>query len=214
MSWQPSVKQCRRCGEEKAASEFHPRKDARDGLRSDCKECVRARVTARDAGCRESRAAYQRQHYAANREQRLAWQREYHQAHRGECLARSAARYQRRLEVEREAGTERARQWALSHPDKARAKGRRGTAKTRARRAGSPRIETVNHVTVFERDGWTCHLCGGLVDADLSQRHPLSASIDHLVPLAEGGEHTYANVKCAHLGCNARRGSHPIRRLA
>jgi 5-methylcytosine-specific restriction endonuclease McrA len=41
--------------------------------------------------------------------------------------------------------------------------------------------------------------------------HPKSASLDHVVPLIDGGEHTYANVQLAHLACNVgkRDGGHP-----
>jgi 5-methylcytosine-specific restriction endonuclease McrA len=34
---------------------------------------------------------------------------------------------------------------------------------------------------------------------------PLSPSLDHVVPLARGGEHTYGNVRTACLGCNVRK---------
>lgn len=34
---------------------------------------------------------------------------------------------------------------------------------------------------------------------------PKSPSIDHVVPLAEGGTHDPANLRLTHLGCNARR---------
>lgn len=37
--------------------------------------------------------------------------------------------------------------------------------------------------------------------------NPLSASLDHVVPLAWGGEHTAANVQLAHLKCNVAKGA-------
>lgn len=55
---------------------------------------------------------------------------------------------------------------------------------------------------VFERDGWRCGLCHKKVDHRLRYPHPKSASVDHIVPLSQGGTHTYANVHCAHLRCN------------
>jgi hypothetical protein len=37
------------------------------------------------------------------------------------------------------------------------------------------------------------------------RRRPLSASIDHIVPVAAGGTHTRANVQIAHLFCNQHK---------
>jgi len=66
--------------------------------------------------------------------------------------------------------------------------------------------ERVFRRAVFDRDQWTCGLCGLAVDP--LTRHPsrLSASLDHIVPLGRGGSHTYPNVQLAHLGCNIAKG--------
>lgn len=56
---------------------------------------------------------------------------------------------------------------------------------------------------IAERDGWTCHLCGLPVDE-------AAASMDHLVPLSEGGPHSRENVKLAHHLCNSVRGTLPL----
>ena len=66
-------------------------------------------------------------------------------------------------------------------------------------------IETVVYLEVFERDGWTCGICGGSVDRVLEWPDPLSVSLDHIVPLSRGGSHTYDNVQCAHLSCNIQK---------
>lgn len=58
---------------------------------------------------------------------------------------------------------------------------------------------------VYERDRWTCGLCRLPVDPDLPWPHPMSASVDHILPLSQGGSHTLANVQCAHLSCNSRK---------
>ena len=34
----------------------------------------------------------------------------------------------------------------------------------------------------------------------------MSATLDHVIPLAKGGAHARANVRCAHLICNLRKG--------
>jgi 5-methylcytosine-specific restriction endonuclease McrA len=38
-------------------------------------------------------------------------------------------------------------------------------------------------------------------------RRPLAATIDHIVPLAAGGDDTKANVQLAHRRCNTRKGA-------
>lgn len=77
----------------------------------------------------------------------------------------------------------------------------------RARRAGVT-YEPINRQRVYERDGWTCGLCGELVDRTVAAPHPRSPSLDHIVPMnpLDKGDHTYANVQCAHFECNWRKG--------
>jgi HNH endonuclease len=63
-------------------------------------------------------------------------------------------------------------------------------------------IEQFVDTEIFERDGWRCHICRRQVRRNAPGRHPLSASLDHIVPLSKGGTHTRDNVACAHLKCN------------
>jgi len=58
---------------------------------------------------------------------------------------------------------------------------------------------------IADRDGWRCHLCRRPVNRRRHYPDPLSASLDHLVPLSAGGEHVESNVALAHLRCNIRR---------
>jgi 5-methylcytosine-specific restriction endonuclease McrA len=64
-----------------------------------------------------------------------------------------------------------------------------------------------------ERDGWTCHLCGETVpDVRHRKGKPKmdGPTIDHRLPLALGGQHTWDNVALAHFICNSRRGAMPL----
>ena len=81
--------------------------------------------------------------------------------------------------------------------------------KERAAAYGVP-YEPINRLAVFERDVWLCQLCQQPIDPDLQWPHPGSASLDHIVPIARGGEHTYRNVWSAHLGCNCSKGSREV----
>lgn len=66
---------------------------------------------------------------------------------------------------------------------------------------------------VHERDQWTCGLCRQPVDPGLAWPHPMSASVDRIVPLSQGGDHTLANVQCAHLSCNSRKCNQTIEEI-
>lgn len=59
---------------------------------------------------------------------------------------------------------------------------------------------------VFDRDGWVCGICDEPVDPSLEWPHPQRVSLDHIVPLGKGGEHTPENSRCSHLRCNCKRG--------
>lgn len=70
--------------------------------------------------------------------------------------------------------------------------------------------EPINRLDIFERDGWLCQLCDRPINPDLKWPNPDSASIDHIVPLARGGDHAVSNVWSAHLGCNASKGAREV----
>ncbi len=53
------------------------------------------------------------------------------------------------------------------------------------------------------RDRWTCQLCGKKVNRKAAVPHPAAPTIDHVIPLARGGEHTKANTQLAHFLCNS-----------
>jgi 5-methylcytosine-specific restriction endonuclease McrA len=67
-------------------------------------------------------------------------------------------------------------------------------------------IAAVDEQQIFERDRWTCQLCGQPVDKLLAWPDPLSKSLDHIIPLRFGGPHTAENVQLVHLVCNSRKG--------
>lgn len=73
------------------------------------------------------------------------------------------------------------------------------------------------HFTVREiaaRDGWICHICQRRIpDKGSWTNEDDDPTIDHLVPLSRGGEHTRANVAIAHRLCNSRRGAAGIVQL-
>lgn len=85
---------------------------------------------------------------------------------------------------------------SYSHARSTRIAGNRGVPYTFAR--------------VAERDEWTCLLCGVEVDRALRYPDPMSGSVDHRVPLSDGGVDCWTNVQLAHLDCNRKRGTKPL----
>jgi len=77
--------------------------------------------------------------------------------------------------------------------------------RARARRFGVPH-EHIDKKKVFNHDGWICRLCHNPVDREAKWPAPMSATLDHIVPLSRGPGspgHVYENVQCAHWRCNA-----------
>lgn len=81
------------------------------------------------------------------------------------------------------------------------------------RRRASKRDAWVANVSasrVFERDGYTCRLCGLPLLMDTKVPSPHAPTIDHIIPLARGGTHEPNNVQAAHFICNSRKGDRTI----
>ena len=54
--------------------------------------------------------------------------------------------------------------------------------------------------------GNTCGICGGDVDKSLKVPDPMSACVDHIIPIAKGGHPSALdNLQLAHAGCNRQK---------
>jgi 5-methylcytosine-specific restriction endonuclease McrA len=75
-------------------------------------------------------------------------------------------------------------------------------------------VESVDPFKVFDRDKWRCQLCGtktprlkrGTFDHDAPE-------LDHIITLADGGEHSYRNTQCACRKCNGAKSSRSMGQL-
>jgi len=77
---------------------------------------------------------------------------------------------------------------------------------SRSRRSARKRnafVENVSTKKLAKMQNWKCHLCGGKISKTAKAPHPHSLSLDHLIPLSLGGEHSYANCAAAHFRCNS-----------
>lgn len=81
---------------------------------------------------------------------------------------------------------------------------RRGVqrSKRKARLRGAS-IENVDPVLVFEYDAWTCMICVQPTPKEKRGTYaPDAPELDHIVPLAKGGAHSYANTQTLCRSCN------------
>lgn len=130
-----------------------------------------------------------------DQEARSAENRRYYEANRERILARQKALYQ--AEPERRNAKQRA--WRESHAESARAYFTSASATRRARKLDQF-VEHVDRELVWTRDRGICHLCGKHAD-------PATWHLDHIVPLAHGGLHSYANTAVTHPQCNMQKGA-------
>lgn len=76
-------------------------------------------------------------------------------------------------------------------------------AARRARIAGAVVFEVFTREEIFERDAWTCQICGLHLSTDTHPFDPTAPTVDHIIPLTRGGEHSKVNAQTACLHCNS-----------
>jgi hypothetical protein len=64
-------------------------------------------------------------------------------------------------------------------------------------------IEAVHISTLIRRDVGVCQICNKSVDLTATVPDDLAPTVDHVIPLSKGGEHSYANCQLAHFLCNS-----------
>jgi 5-methylcytosine-specific restriction endonuclease McrA len=70
-------------------------------------------------------------------------------------------------------------------------------------------ISDVDRVAIYDRDNWTCQLCGDPVLLEVPHLHRDAPTLDHIEPqsLALIPNHDPSNLRTAHRGCNSARGN-------
>jgi 5-methylcytosine-specific restriction endonuclease McrA len=166
------------------------------------KPCGRRKAKTCSADCRAERARRDARRYAIAKSQRdrtprpcrecgMLFAPEYGNMRRVFCSTACSRRYAKRKQ--------RSGQGSFN-----------GFARQRLRRVYGDdwrsHYEPVNKRKVFQRDGWRCQLCGCKVKQS-KQWTRNQATVDHIVPISLGGEHSYANVQTACWACNTRKGA-------
>lgn len=79
--------------------------------------------------------------------------------------------------------------------------------RTRRARLKNVFVEPVYLIDIIKRDGCICGICKQPVDMTLKAPHLMSPTIDHVIAIANGGEHSLSNCQLAHFSCNSRKGA-------
>lgn len=74
---------------------------------------------------------------------------------------------------------------------------------------GAFTISPKARLAIYERDGWTCQICNTPVPKDATHGDYLYATLDHIIPQSHQliPDHSPANLRLAHMWCNAKRGN-------
>lgn len=67
-------------------------------------------------------------------------------------------------------------------------------------------VGPVSYAKLYERDHGVCQICGMAVHHDKFCDDSWGGTIDHIVPLSVGGEHSMSNCQLAHRLCNSLKG--------
>lgn len=182
-----------------------------------CSASCRQRSTSELTPCVACGETFEAEAYAGSRERRTTCSVECMRRLQREGSARGGASpHQRRLRTCSDCPTlvlaprKRCDQCRAPHrAEQMRANKRRRRA---AKRGGTSEPYTLAQIAA--RDGNRCQLCRRTVNMTLAGPHPKAPSIDHVVPLVEGGDDTRANVQLAHFGCNSSKGVRGSQQLA
>ena len=188
------MKTCSKCCTAKLSSDFFANPQHSDGLQTHCKECQR--TTKREWARKnpEKVQAYKKQWNIDNAEHTHEYNLAYYWSDPETARARRRQWVEEHREQSRAYARTNIKLWRKKNPTKKRALDLR----RRAQINGSPHTETVDKAIIYKRDKEICSLCHTKVAWE-------DVSLDHIIPLALGGTHTYKNIALAHWLCNVRK---------
>jgi 5-methylcytosine-specific restriction endonuclease McrA len=130
-------------------------------------------------------------YYIANADVVKARSRKRYEENREELIQQASERQRERLRTDPEFYQSKLDAWHLR----------------RARKLANGPVDDIDRRAVWGRDAGCCTLCGGFVPF-------AEMELDHVVPLSQGGTHTWNNVQTAHARCNRSKGAKVLLGLA
>lgn len=199
---------CKTCREEKPYSMFYKDLNCRDGYAKSCKTCVQKRYANRVSAIRNKRRNGEMPHvdtsvlWICTHCEQTKFMHEFTKKSRNmtgygqPCLICKRSLYTKN----RQHALQVSKIWQKAHPDKVRS----SVASRRARRQKAF-VEAVDYGALYRRDRGICQLqysgCAGRVTMK-------KGSVDHIIPLALGGQHSYKNTQLACLSCNQKKNAY------
>ena len=205
------MRNCKRCGTERPAAEWYPpRADGKE--QGWCKPCYREWHRGRYAtksgaddeprNCKRCGMSYR----PATRRPSVYCSRACKDRACQDALIaeRAASKFVRKcLQCAAEIGPER-RSDAIFCSARCNESAHMMQRKFRARTGDQTKMGWIR-AAVFERDRWRCGICGGAVGQQRTYPDPLCGSLDHIVPVSQGGGNEATNLRLTHLRCNVAR---------
>ena len=187
---------CVDCKQEKPVTDFRPRL-----IRGEVKPCPRCEPcrVKHDAACREARReAIRRASALYIARQKAADPKGWKQRHNSiaaRLYAKNPNKYRAKAAASRAANPGKVSQamktWRSKNPDKVL----EHVNLRRARILNAPRSEMIDRAAIIARDKGKCYLCG-------KEPKGWHLTLDHMVPLSRGGDHTPENLRVCCRKCN------------
>jgi hypothetical protein len=207
------TKECSRCQTVRQTSEFYKAPRYPDGFNPWCKACYRAWHRARytpkdgaDDSLRDCASCGESYRPAARRPSQYCSRRCKNTAKN----ARTAAALQGSKPTDRicmhcgDQLPQRMRADAIFCSVECNYKAHALQRKLRAR-TGEAAKPGYLRTHIANRDKWRCGICKKRVNRKLAHPDPLCASLDHVIPVSEGGTNDVWNLRLTHLVCNLSR---------
>lgn len=175
------------------------------------------------AWTKEKQKEYARLHYLQHRELYKQRAKEWRKNNKDRKRLANQEYHKKYLLLNGEKLREYSKKYRLENPEKAREMIKNWKSKNkyklmsynserRSKKRGDG-YERIKILEIYKRDKWICQLCHKKVNQKIKYPNPLSASIDHIIPIKNGGKHCASNVQLAHLICNVRANIYGIKQL-
>jgi len=187
------TKICSKCGVEQSLENFYKEKRNSDGLRTDCKKCCRIRSKNYVLNHKDEVKKYQREYRENNKQKRINYQKQYwpkYYQNNKEAIAEK-----NRIYFQSPAGKLAKKKFYNSDKGKISEKIKRYKKRSILENLDE-HFTAQDWKEVLAEYGKKCLACG-------STEH---LTVDHVIPLSQGGTNTKDNLQPLCLACNCSKG--------